>query len=209
MGLNRDNKYLIKGKYENRNRQCKNRNRNRNKKRWENLRIKEILRIQNKSGCLRESYKTRQVKLDQWGACNTPKVLEFDKMSIKPRKENETIGNKTFHKISKYDKIRETRAQIILSKNDAIKTINQCAFLVRSQTGHGHYLVEWKNNNWTCNCKDHIKNNRPCKHIIARDLFFNGHITIEDQIPEIEKVSYSQDWSSYNHAQANEIELFD
>jgi transposase len=131
-------------------------------------------------------------------------------MASTPEKNKEEKNDKSFHKkYSKYDKIREARARIILSKDDPIRSLDHGVFLIKSQSGHGHYLVEWKNHNWRCNCQDFIKNNRYCKHIIARDLFFNGYITIDEEEPEIQKESYSQDWDSYDQAQVNEIEFFD
>jgi transposase len=127
-----------------------------------------------------------------------------------PKRNKEKKGNKSFHnKYSKYDKLREARARIILSKEEPIRILDNGVFLIKSQTGHGHYLVEWKNHDWACNCQDFIKNNRFCKHIIARDLFFNGCITIDDEESELKKESYSQDWDSYNLAQVKEVEFFD
>ena len=38
----------------------------------------------------------KQTKIDQWAGLS-PKVVESDRMSIKPRKEIEGIGNKGFH----------------------------------------------------------------------------------------------------------------
>ena len=44
--------------------------------------------------------------------------------------------------MSKYEKLREERAKIILSKN-AIHMIKHGLFTVQSQTGIGSYRVEW------------------------------------------------------------------
>ena len=85
-------------------------------------------------------------------------------------------------------------------------------FTVQSQTGIGAYRVEWSGDKWVCNCPDFIKNgsNRPCKHVIALRLYLEiGYVTIEGEQPEIVPVTYSQDWANYNHAQSQEIELFD
>ena len=114
--------------------------------------------------------------------------------------------------MSNYEKLREQRAKIILSRENAIHKINQGLFTVQSQTGIGSYRVEWNGEKWVCNCPDHIKNGaiRPCKHILALKLYLEiGYITIEGQELKIAPVTYSQDWANYNRAQSQEIELFD
>jgi hypothetical protein len=114
--------------------------------------------------------------------------------------------------MSKYDELREERAKIILSKEDAVRKIKNGLFTVKSQTGIGSYRVEWNGIKWVCNCPDYIKNGniRSCKHILALKLHLEiGYVTIEGQEPKIEPITYSQDWSNYNLAQSQEIELFD
>ena len=70
-------------------------------KRRQDLRFKKIFRNQSKSCRIRKQIKTLQLKLDQ-GKGELPKVVELDKMSIKPRDENkEKIGNKSFYKENK------------------------------------------------------------------------------------------------------------
>jgi len=114
--------------------------------------------------------------------------------------------------LSKYEKLREERAKIILSKEAAITKIKEGLFTVQSQTGIGSYRVEWNGEKWVCNCPDYIKNGtlRPCKHVLALKLHLEvGYVTIEGQEPTIAPVTYSQDWANYNQAQSQEIELFD
>ena len=111
-----------------------------------------------------------------------------------------------------YDKLREQRAKIILSRENAIKKINKELFTVQSQTGVGQYRVEWNGDKWVCNCPDYTKQRhaRPCKHIIALKLYLEiGYVTIEGKQTEIIPVTYSQNWANYNQAQSQEIELFD
>ena len=192
-----------KGINENRDRQCKNRNRKPNQRRWKNLRFEKICGIQNKSSSNRKQQKTRQIKLDQ-GKRTLPKVMEFDNMSIKPRKEKENIGNKHFH----HDRLLEERARIILAKEGSIRWIDKGLFSVQSQSGVGRYRVEWAGDKWICNCPDYTKNNRDCKHIIAVQYYLLGYVTINGKEPEEVKQSYSQHWSNYNHAQVEENDLF-
>lgn len=114
--------------------------------------------------------------------------------------------------MSKYEKLREQRAKIILSRENAIHKIDKGLFTVQSQTGIGAYRVEWSGDKWVCNCPDFIKNgnNRHCKHIIALKLYLEvGYVAIEGEEPKIAPITYSQDWANYNQAQSQEIELFD
>jgi len=153
--------------------------------------------------------KIKRIKLDRWGACDTPGVLESDSMSIKPRRENKNqVGNKSFY----YDKLTQRRAEIILSRENSIRKVNNVFYLVRSQSGYGSYRVQWNGKEWSCNCPDYAKNGniRLCKHIVALKLRLElGYVIIEGLEPKIEKKTYSQDWDTYNLAQSREIELFD
>ena len=212
-GINRVSYYPNKVKYENRNRQRKNRDRNRNRKRRQDLRFEEIRRIQNESSCLRKSQKTRQIKLDQ-GKRELPKVMESDSMLSNPEKNKGNIGNKHFHNNEKgrYLSKKELRAKIILSRENSIRKVNNNIYLVRSQTGHGWYKVQWNGKDWACNCPDYVKNGHigPCKHLLALKIRYEtGFYESEDEMPEIDRKTYSQDWSLYNMDQIHEFELFD
>lgn len=114
--------------------------------------------------------------------------------------------------MSKYDKLREERAKIILSKEKAITKVSTGVYTVQSQTGIGNYRVDMHPDHFICNCPDFTKNGtmRPCKHILALKMHLNiGEVTIKGQEPIIAPVTYSQDWANYNQAQSQEIELFD
>jgi transposase len=192
------------GDNESRNRQRKNCNRNRNNKRWQNLRFEKICKMQSKGCRIGKQKITHQLKLDQWSVCGTPKVLEFDSMSIKPRKEIDDNGNKSFHN----EKLLEQRAKIILSKEGAINWIDKGLFTVQSQTGIGRYKVIWNGNKWICNCPDYTKHNKDCKHVLAVQFFLMGYITIHGEETKETKIQYPQPWSQYNQAQMEEHDLF-
>lgn len=135
-------------------------------------------------------------------------------MTITTPRENNNKKDKLFYNtISRYDKSRERKAKIILSKENAIYKIENSLFTVKSQTGIGSYRVEWSGDKWVCNCPDYIKNGsmtRLCKHIIALKLYLEvGYVIIEGKEPEITSVTYSQDWANYNKAQSQELKLFD
>jgi len=131
-----------------------------------------------------------------------------------PEKDKEKERNKTFHneKTSRYERLREERAKIILSRENAIRKINSNIYLVQSQTGIGWYKIQWNGKEWVCNCPDFAKNGHitPCKHIIALKLQLDHrYVSIEGQEPTIEKKTYTQNWSAYNQAQVQEFEVFD
>ncbi len=114
--------------------------------------------------------------------------------------------------MSKYDKLREVRAKMILSREQAIIKVKDGLYTVQSQTGMGRYRVEWQGDHWTCNCPDYTKNgkSRWCKHIIALNRYLDvGYVTDDEHEPIIKKITYSQNWVNYNKAQSQEIELFD
>ena len=114
--------------------------------------------------------------------------------------------------LSKYEKLREERAKIILSKEKAITKVSTGVYTVQSQTGIGNYRVNMHPDGFVCNCPDFIKNGtmRPCKHILALKMHLKiGEVTIKDKESVIAPVTYSQDWANYNQAQSQEIELFD
>lgn len=192
------------GDNESRNRQCKNRNRNRNNKRRQNLRFEKILREQGKSCHIGKQKETRQIKLDQWGACNTPEVRRSIVVVSTPEKKKEDKGNKSFHN----EKIVEQRAKIILSKEGAINWIDKGLFSVQSRSGVGRYRVEWNGSKWICKCPYFAKNNKDCKHILAVQYYLLGYVTIYGQDPKEQIKTYSQQWSLYNQSQLEEYDYF-
>lgn len=156
----------------------------------------------------------KQTKIDQWSACNTPKVWRSDSLVSNPESVKGNKGNKNFDKriCNSFDRLKEQKAKIILSREHAIRKVNETIYLVQSQTGIGWYKVQWNGKEWACNCPDFVKNSHisPCKHLTALMLKYESgfHKTFEETA-HIEKKTYSQDWSKYNIAQVQEFELFD
>jgi len=114
--------------------------------------------------------------------------------------------------MSNSEELRMQKALALLSKDNAIEKIEKGLYTVRSQTGVGVYRLEGHGRIWSCNCPDFIKNGhiRPCKHILALRLHLDiGYIVEKDQEKQIIPITYSQNWSNYNQAQCNEIDLFD
>lgn len=114
--------------------------------------------------------------------------------------------------MSDIEDMRIERAKIILSRENAIQRIDRGLYTIRSQSGVGIYRIKWNGKQWTCNCPDYIKfgHIRPCKHVHALLLYFESKEPIkETNEPELEPITYPQNWTAYNQAQCNEIELFD
>ena len=156
----------------------------------------------------------KQIKLDQWSAGGTPEVWRSDNMTTKPPKEKENKGNKSFDNglSNCNDKLREQKAKIILSREHAIRKVDNNIYLVQSQTGVGWYKIQWNGKEWVCNCPDFAKNGHitPCKHLLALKIKYEtGFYETEEEIPEIKRKTYSQNWKLYNMAQMQEFELFD
>jgi len=63
--------------------------------------------------------------------------------------------------------MRRLRGLEILARGGQISIVGESCYLVRSQKGNGTYKVEWKNQEWTCECPDFSKRGIACKHIFA------------------------------------------
>ena len=100
---------------------------------------------------------------------------------------------------------REERALHILKNPKSIKEIKSNVYVVKSQTGIGQYRVDFitESSEWKCNCPDYIQKKLKCKHIISVEL------DLESKGIEINNVQLPSEWTLYNKAQMNEIELFD
>jgi len=115
-------------------------------------------------------------------------------------------------KILHSEENRLRNALTILSEKNSIKKIEDGLYTVKSQSGVGVYKVAGHGSIWVCNCPDFVKHGdlRPCKHVLALRL----HLDLNFQVKKGEEkqlipITYSQNWSKYNQAQCNEIELFD
>ena len=85
-------------------------------------------------------------------------------------------------------------------------------WLVPSQSGKGHYIVNPTNG--TCTCPDHKEEGHKCKHLFAveitlrREQNSDGTVTETKTITFTEKKTYKQDWPKYNEAQMCEKDRF-
>jgi transposase len=99
---------------------------------------------------------------------------------------------------------------IQIAKTCRIMKSENGSWVVPSQNGYGNYFVMLKNDRPTCTCIDFGVHNVKCKHIWAVETLIKEEIDNEGnkRITKTERITYSQDWSAYNHAQSKEKELF-
>jgi transposase len=108
-----------------------------------------------------------------------------------------------------YEEGRKQRAMEIAKKGDIKQEGSH--WIVPSQRGHGSYVVSYAVNEPICTCPDFENRRITCKHIIAVELTkyevkdAEGNVKIQ----EAKRVTYSQNWASYNIAQNEEVKLFD
>lgn len=81
---------------------------------------------------------------------------------------------------------------------------------VPSQSGKGVYTVQSNGFGASCTCPDHEKRKCKCKHIWAVELIVTEEIDADGSITitQTKRITYTQDWKSYNLAQTKEKELF-
>ena len=103
---------------------------------------------------------------------------------------------------------REERGRLIC-KNLEIKPTER-GWRVPSQSGKGSYLVKFSGHEPYCDCPDCQIRRQKCKHIYAVEFFIKRRIDEEGKITEKRgvKITYKQDWKSYDKAQTNEKLLF-
>lgn len=79
-------------------------------------------------------------------------------------------------------------------------------WIVPSQSGAGHYQVSLNGFTPICTCPDFELRKCKCKHIFAVEFRLTKEIDNEGNVKMTKtvKMTYSQDWSSYNNAQCNE-----
>ena len=91
-------------------------------------------------------------------------------------------------------------------------TKSQNGWLVPSQSGDASYVVKLSksDHNHSCDCPDYQYRKIKCKHIFAVELIVTEEIDSRGTVTQTvtKKVSYTQDWQAYDHAQIHQKELF-
>lgn len=85
------------------------------------------------------------------------------------------------------------------------------AWIVPSQTNQGgRYSVTRIDSGYRCTCPDYELRGLPCKHTYAVQYSLFRETAPDGTVRETEtlRVTYTQDWSSYNAAQTSEKEMF-
>jgi transposase len=91
-------------------------------------------------------------------------------------------------------------------------TKNGNGWIVPSQSNGATYDVEFSEfeHKHSCTCADYQYRKIKCKHIFAVELIvteeIDGYGTVTQTVTK--KVSYTQDWKAYDHAQIHQKELF-
>jgi transposase len=84
------------------------------------------------------------------------------------------------------------------------------AWVVPSQSLNGKYTVRMDDAGSHCDCPDHELRRLPCKHIFAVEYVVRREMATDGTVTETRamRVSYTQDWSTYNQAATSEKEHF-
>jgi len=89
---------------------------------------------------------------------------------------------------------------------------NGNGWLVPSQSNGTSYNVKFSEfeHKHSCNCPDYQYRKIKCKHIFAVELIVTEEIDEQGTVTQTvtKKVSYTQNWQAYDHAQIHQKELF-
>ena len=91
--------------------------------------------------------------------------------------------------------------------------LNNGTWIVPSQSGPGSYKVKADDKNPRCSCPDYELRKERCKHIYAVEFTIMAEQTTDGEVTKTTvtktvKVTYRQEWTSYNTAQVREKEMF-
>ncbi len=105
--------------------------------------------------------------------------------------------------------MRKERGEAI-AKTAHILKVSKNEWLVPSQTKTGAYTVRIFQDKQTCTCPDFIERGLKCKHLFAVEIKQTLQVVNTDgsKTTITKKVTYSQNWSSYNKSQIEEKEKF-
>lgn len=65
---------------------------------------------------------------------------------------------------------REERGEAIAKVNGQVKRVDDCTYIVKSQSHDGEYTVSKNDEEWVCSCPDNTYRHLICKHIFAVDF---------------------------------------
>lgn len=91
-----------------------------------------------------------------------------------------------------------------IAKQGQIERRGRFTRLVRSQTGNGTWVVDYRDGEPNCTCPDYEKRAAFCKHIFAIEIRRRRIILPSGPLVIDEPTKYTQDWAAYNKAQTTE-----
>lgn len=91
-----------------------------------------------------------------------------------------------------------------IAKQGQISRKGRYTWHVRSQTGNGTWVVDYRGGEPTCTCPDYEKRSAFCKHIFAIEIRRRRLVLPGGPLVVDEPTKYTQDWASYNKAQTTE-----
>ena len=123
------------------------------------------------------------------------------------------ISNKEIIKMQAAQELLEARKERGLNIAKTCKiTKNGNGWVVPSQSNGATYDVEFSEfeHKQSCTCADYQYRKIKCKHIFAVELIVTEEIDEEGTFTQTvtKKVSYTQNWKAYDHAQIYQKELF-
>jgi hypothetical protein len=101
----------------------------------------------------------------------------------------------------------------VIAATAKIKKRDHNTWAVPGQSDNGRYAVTITKEGKFCTCPDFELRQKPCKHVYAvqyvlvRETTTDGDTTTVKETATV-RVTYSQDWPSYNAAQTGEKEMF-
>jgi len=81
--------------------------------------------------------------------------------------------------MSKLLTTREERGKAIVKLQNQIKRVDECVYVIKSQSGNGEYVVTKVDKEWICECPDNKFRHVKCKHVFAVE--FSSQIRAEVQ----------------------------
>ena len=112
---------------------------------------------------------------------------------------------------TEFDSERWEKGRQIAAVPGAVEEVKEGLFLVKSQSGPGAYRVSLGAGRIECNCADFAKRNLPCKHAASVRFYLEKQTVLPTGETQSERVpiTYTQAWAAYDHAQMEEVRLFD
>jgi transposase len=98
---------------------------------------------------------------------------------------------------------------LAIAKSDTVRQ-NKLGWQVPSQSGNGTYIVNMYNGEPFCTCQHFEATHKKCQHIYAVEFIVQKekHPDGTEVETKTMRVTYSQDWATYNEAQTHEQEHF-